>query len=126
MGLIDISGAPPGVAALDFNLSKDMAEALNTAYPGYSWGIRCEGEQGIATIFCLNVSGERGYVIPLKSFYSASMFKTLVIAAAGLILELYGLRRGSANESELFNLKHNFAGKTLGYGGEDFKRGVIK
>jgi hypothetical protein len=125
MGLIDLSGAPPDIVALDFNMSRDMAETLHAAYPGYAWAVRCEGEQGVAYVYCLNVSGEKAYVLKLASIFSASEWKKMLIEAGGLILELYGLRRGAANESEINTLQHNFAGKTLGYGGEIYK-GVIK
>lgn len=113
MGMIDMTGTPD-VAALDFNLSRDMAEALHTAYPGHLWAVTCEGDRGIATVRNLMLSGNWGFVMKLSDLTTASDWKKRVLQAGGELLERYRLRRGVADQDAIAAMPTNFAGQVLG------------
>ena len=113
MGMIDLTGTP-GVAALDFNMAKDMAEALHEAYPGYLWAVTCEGEKGIATVRNMNLSGNWGFVLKLKEISTSSDWKKRIQMAGGELLERYRLRRGLADQAAIAELQCDFAGRILG------------
>ena len=113
-GLIDLSGGVPGVAVLDFNTAKDMAEALHTAYPGHMWAVTCEGEKGVATVRNLALSGEWGFVLHLKDIYSASAWKQKIIMAGGELLERFKLRRGLADQEAIASIQNDFSGRSIG------------
>lgn len=114
MGLIDLSGGVPGVAMLDFNTAKDMAEALHAAYPGHLWAVTCEGEKGIATVRNLALSGEWGFVLHLKEIYSASAWKKDIVMAGGELLERFNLSRGLANQEAIASIQNDFSGRSIG------------
>ena len=109
MGLIDLSGGVPGVAMLDFNTAKDMAEALHAAYPGHLWAVTCDGEKGIATVRNLALSGEWGFVLHLKEIYSASAWKKDIVMAGGELLERFNLSRGLANQEAIASIPNDFS-----------------
>ena len=113
MVMIDMTGTPE-VAALDFNMSRDMAEALHAAYPGHLWAVTCEGDRGIATVRNLMLSGNWGFVMKLSDLTTASDWKKRVITAGGELLERYKLRRGSADMDAIAAMPTNFAGQVLG------------
>ena len=113
MSMIDLTGAPD-VAALDFNVAKDMAETLHAAYPNHLWAVTCEGDKGIATVRNLALSGNWGFVMKLSEMVTASDWKKMVIRAGGELLERYKLRRGSADQAAIADLKTNFAGHVIG------------
>lgn len=96
--------------ANDYNMARDMAEALHAHYPGQRWAVTCEGAQGIATIRNLLLSGTYGYLLKLPAIYSASAFKKDVIHAGGEILERFKMPRGNFNQVSYESLKMNFAG----------------
>ena len=110
MGLIDLSGTPE-VAALDFNMARDMAEALHGAYPHHLWAVTCEGDKGIATIRNLGLSGNWGVILKLSEISTASDWKKKIIMAGGEVLERYHLRRGIADHAAISSLKCDFAGR---------------
>jgi len=102
----------------DASMSKDMADTLMTTYPGYAWGVRVESKHGMAYIYCLDVSGNRAYAEPLGAIYSASEWRRRVIDRAGLILEIFGLRRGAANMDEIMRLETNLKGQVIAADGQ--------
>lgn len=112
-GMVDLTGAPE-VAALDLNMAKEMAETLHAAYPGHLWAVTCEGDKGIATVRNLYLSGNWGFVLKLADLSTSSDWRRKVILAGGELLERYKLRRGAANQSELADLKMDFAGRIIG------------
>ena len=114
------------INSLDVSMSKDITEMLMYEYPGYSWGVRVDGAQGVAHIYCLNVSGETGYLCHLSAIYSASQWKDSVLDHAGSILERFNLSRVTASQAEIAALKTDFAGRVLGAHGEKFREGVSK
>lgn len=113
MGMIDLTGTPE-VAALDFNMAKDMAEALHEAYPGHVWAVTCDGEHGIATVRNMALSGNWGFVLKLAELSTSSDWKRKVIMAGGELLERYRLRRGLADQAAIAELQCDFAGRILG------------
>lgn len=113
MSMIDLTGTPD-VAALDFNLSRDMAEALHKAYPGHLWAVTCEGEKGLATVRNMMLSGNWGFVLKLSDLTTASDWQKKVINAGGELLERYRLRRGVADQAAIADLQTNFAGHVIG------------
>ena len=114
MGLIDLSGAPGEVAALDLNLARDMANTLHATYPGHSWAVTCEGEKGIATVRNLALSGNWGFVLKLSGIHNAYAWKTQLVMAGGELLERFRLARGAVDWAAVASLDHDFSGKTLG------------
>jgi hypothetical protein len=109
-----------GIDLADFATSKDCAEALCSAYPGYRWGIRCQWEQGVIDIFCLDVSGEMGFRLHLlgpkasMANFSASAFRAECIRAGGEILERFNMPRQRFNADRYDNAPVDFAGKMIG------------
>jgi len=114
MGLIDISGESPKVAALDFNMAKDMAETLYEAYPDHAWAVTCEGKKGIATVRNMSLAGNWGFVLHLKTLSSASDWKKRIVMAGGELLERFRLRRGAANQDAIAGLEMNRFGRVIG------------
>jgi len=114
MGLVELGGGNAQVEVLDYNAAKEMAEVLHAAYPGHLWAVTCEGNNGIATIRNLALSGELGFVLKLKDIYSASAWKKTILAAAGEILERFYLRRGAANEDQITSVPIDFTGRSIG------------
>ena len=114
MSIIDLSGGQPEVAALDFNMAKDMAEALHRAYPGHLWAVTCEGEKGIATIRNLALSGEWGCVLKLNTISSASEWEKKVVMAGGELLERFKLSRGAVNRDQIAGVQNDFSGRSIG------------
>lgn len=100
--------------ALDLALSKDLAEALNAQYPGHLWGVRVQGEQGIATIHNLMFSGEWGYVLRLDKTFSASELRKRAIRAGGEILERFKAVRGRLDDDAVASMPTDFSGRVLG------------
>lgn len=100
--------------AMDLALSKDLGEALNSQYPGHLWGVRVQGEQGIATIHNLMLSAEWGYVLLLSKSYSASDLRQRAIKAGGEILERFKVVRGRLNDDNMASMETDFAGRVLG------------
>lgn len=113
MGMIDLSGTPD-VAALDYNLSRDMAETLHTAYPQHLWAVTCEGDKGIATVRNLALAGNWGFVLKLSELSTASDWKKKVVMAGGELLERFRLSRGMANNDAIADLPTDFAGRHIG------------
>lgn len=111
--MIDLTGTPD-IAALDMNMSRDMAETLHAAYPGHLWAVTCEGDKGIATVRNLALAGNWGFVLKLKEISTASDWKKKVIQAGGELLERFRLRRGAADSAAIADLNHDFKGLTIG------------
>ena len=99
-------------------LAKDMAEALNGAYPGHLWAVNVQEAQGIATVHDLYLSGTWGFTLKLDKNYSASDFKRRVIRAGGELLERFRVKRGAVDHAALAALPVNHAGNHVG----DFAR----
>ena len=100
--------------ALDLALSKDVAEALNSQYPGHLWAVNCRGEDGIMTIHNLMLSGKWGFVLKLDNSYSASDLRKRAIMAGGEILERYKVSRGRVNQEHMAAMDTDFAGQIIG------------
>ena len=100
--------------ALDFSMSKTLAEALNTKYPGHLWAVRARGDQGIATIHNLLFSAEYGYVLRLDKMFSMSDLIARAIRGAGEILERYNQVRGRVNDDKVADMPMDISGRVLG------------
>lgn len=100
--------------ALDIHLAMMIAEALNQAYPGHLWAVNVRGDQGIATIHNLMLSGEWGYILHLDKRYSASETVAAAKRGAGEILERYNVSRGRANMEKMAHMATDFAGRVIG------------
>lgn len=114
MGMIDLAGENPVIAALDYNMARDMAEALHEAYPGHLWAVTCEGEKGIATVRNMILAGNWGFVLKLGDISTASDWKKKVVMAGGELLERFKLSRGRANNDVIADMPTDFAGRVLG------------
>jgi len=98
----------------DIFLAQQIADALEQAYPGHLWAVNVQGEQGIATIHNMMLSGRWGYVMHLDKRYSASDTVRAAKAGAGEILERYNVARGRINYDSMTDLKQDFAGRVIG------------
>ena len=99
---------------LDLALAKDVAETLNTHYPGHLWAVNCQGDHGILTNHNLMLSGRWGFILHLDKDYSASDMMRRVIRAGGEILERYKVSRGRINHDQIEALPMDFAGRVIG------------
>ena len=113
MEIVDLAGEA-AVAVLDYNTAKNMADVLHENYPGHLWAVTCEGEKGIATVRNLALSGEWGFVLHLKGFYSASSWAKDVVMAGGELLERFRLARGLANQEAIAAVPNDFSGRSIG------------
>ena len=100
--------------ALDFSMSKNIAEALNTKYPGHLWAVRVRGEQGIATIHNLMLSAEYGYLLKLENNYSISDLIARAVRGAGEILERFKQVRGKVDDDSIASMPMNVKGMVIG------------
>lgn len=114
MGMIDLAGGAPGVAALDYNTAKEMSDILHEAYPRHLWAVTCEGDKGIATVRNMALSGEWGFVLKLNEIYTASDWKKKIVRAGGELLERFCLDRCEGNQDAIAGLKNDFSGRTIG------------
>ena len=93
----------PNVATNDYVVAKNMADTLQQHYTGHLWAVTCQGEQGIATVRNLSLSGNWGFILHLKEIYGDPGMKC-VIRAGGEILERFRLARAKINEEKLLEL----------------------
>lgn len=100
--------------ALDFAMSKTVAEALHLKYPGHLWAVRVRGDQGIATIHNLMLSAEYGYLLKLDKNFSVSDLERRAIMGAGEILERFKVMRGRAQDDNLAAMATDVSGRVLG------------
>lgn len=100
--------------AMDIHLAKQIAEALDAAYPGHLWAVNVRGDQGVATIHNMMLSGQWGYTLHLDKRYSASDTVRMAKLGAGEILERYNVARGRINHDHMAELKTDFAGRVIG------------
>ena len=100
--------------AIDISTAKVIAEALHAHYPGHMWAVNVRGEQGIATIHNLMLSGTHGYRMHLDKRYSVSDLVTTAKIGAGEILERFNVARGRINHDKMNELPTDFAGRVIG------------
>lgn len=100
--------------ALDFSMSKTIAEAIHLRYPGHLWAVRVRGDQGIATIHNLMLSAEYGYLLKLDHNFSVSDLEARAIRGAGEILERFKVARGRAIDDNLASMATDIKGRVLG------------
>lgn len=100
--------------ALDFSMSKAIAEAIHLKYPGHLWAVRVRGDQGVATIHNLMLSAEYGYLLKLDKNFSISDLERRAIFGAGEILERFKVMRGRAQDDNLAAMETDFTGRVLG------------
>lgn len=96
--------------ATDHIMAKNMADALDSHYPGHLWAVSADSKTGLCTIRDLLLSGQMGCVLKIPAIYSASAFQADVIRSGGEILERYRVSRGRFDENQYAGLKTNFAG----------------
>lgn len=100
--------------AHDISKAKDIAEALNEHYPGHLWAVSVRGEQGVATIHNLLLSGEWGYTIHLDKHPTSSDLKATAIRGAGEILERFNVTRGRINQDKMGEMTVDRLGRVIG------------
>ena len=100
--------------AMDFAMSKTIAEAIHLKYPGHLWAVRVRGDQGVATIHNLMLSAEFGYLLKLDNNFSVSDLERRAILGAGEILERFKVMRGRAQDDNLAAMETDFTGRVLG------------
>jgi hypothetical protein len=108
--LTGLDDSAVSTGANDMLLAKEIADALNSHYPGHLWAVNVDGPNGLANIRDLMLSGQMGYVLKLGNMFSASDFRRDVIRAGGEILERFRMARGRFDEGQYGGLQTNFAG----------------
>lgn len=111
--MIDSLTEASDISANDLLLAKDMADVLNTQYPGHLWAVNVDGKQGMADIRNLALSGDWGYRLRIVTNFSASEFRKRVIRAGGEILERFGQRRGAMDDDRISDIPSRH-GRLLG------------
>lgn len=100
--------------AQDISTAKVIAEALHAHYPGHMWAVNVRGDQGVATIHNLMLSGTHGYRMHTDRNYSVSDLVATAKRGAGEILERFGVARGRINNDKMNELPTDFAGRVIG------------
>lgn len=102
--LIDVTDNPD-INGLDEVVAKNMAETLHRHYPGQLWAVTCQGEQGIATVRNLKLSGQWGFVIHLRNLFGDPGM-VCVKRAGGELLERFRVSRAKreVNEERILEL----------------------
>lgn len=100
--------------ALDFSMSKTLAEAIHAKYPGHLWAVRVRGDQGIATIHNFMLSAEYGYLLRLDKNFSVSDLERRAVMGAGEILERFKQVRGKVNDDSIASMATDVKGRVLG------------
>jgi hypothetical protein len=108
--MYDLTDSMEAVVPADFFLSKQIAEILDKAYPGHLWGVNVDGEQGIARVFNLRLSGQWGFILHLSEMKYQDEIQRNALQAGGELLERYRLARGRYNQDEYSDLHQNCAG----------------
>jgi hypothetical protein len=106
-----VSEVPDSVCPNDVVIAKNMADLLHKHFPGHLWGVQCRGDQGVAMVWNLSLSGQWGFVIKLGDVFSATDMDKKVLMAGGEVLERYKVKRGRADPEELRYLPTDFAGR---------------
>lgn len=104
----------PDIPANDLIWAKEMADALNAAYPGHLWAVNVNGAGGVADIYNFSLSGNWGFRIKLPQVYSMSDFRKQVIRGGGEMLERFRLSRGAADHDAIADLKMDIKGRVAG------------
>lgn len=100
----------PDVAIEEFVTARNIAEELHKNYPDHLWAVSVEGEQGIATVRNLRLSGNMGFIIKLKDIPTHTSLKKVALQAGGELLERYRMARGRYNEDAYSQLHSDHAG----------------
>jgi hypothetical protein len=98
-----------GFTLLEHETAKRVAEGLNTKYPGHLWAVNITGP--IIDIRDLYLSGDWGFRLDSRSFFSASEMDKQIMRAGGELLEHYKQRRGLVDDAAINTLQTNFAGR---------------
>ncbi len=97
--------------AMDMQMARAAAEALNAAYPGHLWAVSCDGKfLDIKNFF---LSGNWGYKIRVDFRFSQSELVRKVIHDGGELLERYRLARGKFDQAAYLQLKTDRVGRLL-------------
>lgn len=114
MQLIDDGDS--AVSIHDYLTSKQLAEVLTSAYPGYQWAVRVQWDQGVADIMCMDLPPNYAYRIKLigGAAFSASSFELAAKTGAGEILERFNLSRSHFKADEYETAPVDFRGLPVG------------
>lgn len=99
-----------GDDALDMLLAKQIADKLNTVYPGYLWAVNTNRRTGMVDLRCLNLSGAWGYRLKMSRVQEDPGLACCT-RAAGEILERYRQSRRGKDEQALHDAPIDFAGR---------------
>lgn len=94
----------------EMDLAKQIADKLDTHFPGYLWAVNVDLFGGMATIQPLRLTGEWGCYLKLASLMNDPTLAA-VVRSGGEILERYRVHRGAADADEIGSLNRNFAGR---------------
>ena len=97
-----------GVATLSAMITcRNIGDVLVKKYPGYTWMVKPYQDESAYQLFCLELSGEWGYVLhhnKIDNDYKA------VVRAGGEILERYKLSRVRLKQDHLQIAPKDFTG----------------
>lgn len=85
--------------AQDMSLAKEVAETLNSHYPGHLWAVTVRG--GVVVVKDLYISSLYGVVIHVDNITDAGVRSRRVVRAGGELLERANLQRGKFTEKAI-------------------------
>lgn len=92
-------------------LSKDVADYLEREYPGWLWALSVDPRGGVASIRSLRLSGEWGFMLKLDWIqHDPVARRRIVLAAAGEVLERFGMPVGPFNREKWLAGPRDIAG----------------
>ena len=103
----------PDIPILDQITAANMADTLHKHYPNYRWAVFVSGEQGIAKVYNLDLTGQHAWVLHLDVMFSATDWDRRILRAGGEILERYRLARTRFDLDRWMSLPTDFAGRIV-------------
>lgn len=95
---LELTGSPD-VGANKFVMARNVTEALQKAYPGWTWAVNIEG--GVINTFNFDIVGAGGAPLGCRAHlhrvYSMSSLQVDLIRMWGEVFEAYKLPRGRVN-----------------------------
>ena len=110
---MDIVTDRPAIPILDQITAANMADTLHKHYPNYRWAVYVSGEQGIAKVYNLDLTGQHAWVLHLDVMFSATDWDQRIMRAGGEILERYRLDRARFDLDRWMALPTDFAGRFM-------------
>lgn len=93
----------------EMQMAADVSNKLMQCYPGYPWMVNADIVGGLVTIQ-LDFSGRWGCTLYWKTVEHDRAEMKEVMRAGGELLERFRLKRGVADEVQIYNMPVDFTG----------------